>query len=140
MFVMKRLPKVNKGFGDKKETVREYIQKKRDANKIPKELDGYLCEREVYTPANYDIIREKFSDFLVDNTDFITSACTAHNKDAFMSYFDAAMGLTNDWTSARMLIHCSIQEFSLVGGMVSLFEWADDLMVHSLHSSSATNR
>lgn len=137
---MKRLPKINKGFGDKKETVREYIQKKRDANKIPEHLNGYLSEREIYTPKNYDIIRDKYNAFIVENIDEISSSCATHNKEVFMSFFNTAMSLTNDWTSARMLIHCCIQEFSLVGGMVSLFEWADDIMIDHLHSSSATNR
>lgn len=137
---MRKLPKVNKGFGDTRETVKEYLQKKKDANKISKELDGYLCEREVYTPSNYNKIKEKYSSFIVENTDEISSACATHNKVAFISFFDAAMGLTNDWTSARMLIHCCIQEFSLVGGMVSLFEWGDDLMIEHLHCSSSLNR
>ena len=136
---MKRLPKIKKTNNDNR-TVRQYIQEKIDANKIPNHLSGYLAEREVYTPSNYDKIRGKYNSFIVDNTDEISSACATHNKEAFMSFFNTAMSLTNDWTSARMLLHCCIQEFSLVGGMVSLFEWADDLMIDKLHSSSIINR
>lgn len=136
---MRRLPRIKKTSNDSI-TVREYIQQKIDANKIPKELDGYLSEREIYTPKNYDIIREKYNSFIIENTDEISSACATHNKEAFLSFFNTAIGLANDWVSARMIMHCSIQEFSLVGGMVSLFEWADNLMIHSLHTSSITNR
>lgn len=135
----KSLPRLNKGFGGGSLTTRDYIQAKIDANKIPQELSGYLAEREIYTPANYDKIRAKFGDFIVDNADEITSACVTHNKEAFMAFFQTAISLTNDWIAARMLIHCCIQEFSLVGGMVSVFEWADDLMINVLHSS-AINR
>lgn len=137
---MKKLPNIINN--NKRQTTREYLQESIDDKKglISKELSGYLCEREVYTPKNYNIIRKKYQSFIVENTDEISSACATHNKGAFLAFFDTAIRLTNDWTSARMLIHCCIQEFSLVGGMVSLFEWADDLMIHSLHSSSSTNR
>lgn len=137
---MKRLPKVNKGFGDKKETVREYLQKKRDANKIPHHLSEYLCEREIYTPQNYDKVRDMYSGFITEHKDEINSSCVTHNEKTFKDFFNSILKITNDWVTSRMVIHCCIQEFSLVSGMVSVFEWADDIMIDHLHSSSATNR
>tara|TARA_B100001059_G_scaffold66368_1_gene62865 strand:+ start:4951 stop:5361 length:411 start_codon:yes stop_codon:yes gene_type:complete len=136
---MSRLPRVNNGFGNNNETVREYLQKKRDANKIPKELEDYLCEREIYTPENYDIIRSKFSQYIEDHTSEINSACCTHNTSAFESFFQNALRLTNDWTSARMVVHCCLQTFSM-GGMTTVFEWADDLMIKNLYSSRSINR
>lgn len=135
----KKLPTVNKGFGDKR-AVRQYIQEKIDANKISKELDSYLCEREIYTPKNYDLIREKFSDFLVENTDKVNAIAVQHNKEAFLEIFDDVLKITNDFVSARMLIHCCISEFSLLGGAVSVFEYVDNLMIDQLHTDSSINR
>jgi len=133
---MRKLPKVNKGFGNDRETVKEYLQKKKEANKIPEHLSDYLCERDVYTPENYDIIRSKFADYIEENTGKINATCCTHNKTAFKSFFNDTLRLTNDWTSARMLIHCCLQTFSM-GGMTSVFEWADDIMVDHLYSSSS---
>ncbi len=135
---MKRLPKVAKTGSDNR-TVRQYIQEKIDANKIPEHLSDYLCERDVYTPANYDIIRSKFADYIDENTGKINASCCTHNKSAFESFFNDTLRLTNDWTSARMVIHCCLQTFSM-GGMVDVFSWADDIMIDQLHSSTTTNR
>lgn len=132
----RKLPKINKGFSSQQMTVREYLEDKLDANKIPERLSGYLCEREIYTPENYDKVREKYSEYINEHIDEINAACATHNKKVFLQYLDKALTLTNDWVAARMLIHCCIQEFSLVGGMVSLFEWGDDLMIDFLHTSS----
>lgn len=136
----KPLPRINKGFGTGTVSTREYVQAKLDANKIPKELSGYLCEREVYTPENYDLVREKYSFYIDNNSDEINSACATHNKDMFLAFCDSALKTTNnDWVTARMIIHCCISEFS-IGGIYSIFEWADSILVDQLYQSPILNR
>ena len=140
-FTMKSgLPRINKGYGIGTETTREYVQRKIDGNKIPHYLSGHLCEREVYTPANYDKVREKYSCYITNHIDEINSACATHNKEVFLSFYNSALKTTNnDWVTARMIIHCCISEFS-IGGIYSLFEWADNIMLDSLKTSPALNR
>ena len=135
----KKLPQVK---NTNNTSAREYLENKmnKKSSKIPTELSDYLCEREVYTPENYEKVRDKYSNFILENTDEITSACATHNTNAFMTFYESAMALTNDFVIGRMIMHCCIQEFSLVGGMVSLFEWGDDLMIQHLHSSDKFNR
>lgn len=127
-----KLPKIKKGFGSK-QTVRQYLQEKQDANKIPKALDSYLCEREIYTTENYAKVHKKYSGYIQEHTDKVNACCITHNDNAFYEIFDQLLETTNDWITARMVIHGCIKEFSVMG--VAVFEWADDRMIDRLYQS-----
>lgn len=99
-------------------------------NPITDDLNGYLCEQDIYTPENYDRVRDQYLEFIEIRADKWNTSVFKHDKDAFISYFQEVYELTNDWIVSRMIIHVSLQSFEACG--VSLFEWADDTMIQYL--------
>ena len=135
----KKLPNISKTEFSKsfRESIQEHINAK--STGVPKRLSGYLSESEIYTEENYRKIRLLHKDFIDSRKSEINVCCATHNRAEFEKEFSIAMQEThNDWISARMLVHCCIQEYSLAG--FSVFEWADDYMIDQLHTDSSINR
>ena len=101
-------------------------------NPITEELSGYLCEQDIYTPENYDKVRDQYSDFISEREMKWNSSIYKHNNKEFLSHFQEVFEFTNDWIVSRMIIHVSLQSFEACG--VTLFEWADDRMIEYLHA------
>lgn len=132
----KKLPKIKKTEGVVKDTVRNYLQRKLDqTTSFP---SGYLCEKEIYSPDNYDKIRESYADFMDSNRYSWLVPIFNHNKNDFIESFDKIIEVTNDWISARMIVQVSLSHSSveITEEELEFFTWADDLMIEYLHSSS----
>jgi hypothetical protein len=109
------------------------------SNKSFKEREDYLCEEEIYSVSNYDKIRKRHSSFINERKMNWLTPIYQKDTNRFAEAFDDIMKHTsNDWISARMIVHCSIDTFSL-GGQ-SLFEWADDRMIDYMMTSEQLNR
>ena len=131
----RKLPSINKGFnGDW--SVRKHLAAKKaeaDAAKISKEQSGYLCEREIYTPENYDKIKERHQEYIDDSKINWMAGVYRQNKKDFLDEFKKVIAHTGDWISARMVVHSSFTTMELNG--VDYFSWADDVMCEYLHQS-----
>lgn len=127
------------GFGPKARDIIAARKREEEGNKIPAHLSGYLCEAELYTPENYDKVRDLYREFVDEYKDEWLYHIFKNNKKDFIVEFDKVLKHVGyDWVSARMIVHISITSFSTLG--VNTFDRADDWMIYSLRSNPMLNR
>ena len=103
----------------------------------------YLCETDIYTPENYDLIRDRYSDIINENRYSWMLAALELNEDAFKAAFNMLLERTSyKWIESRMIVHTTLSHASedITDDEFEIFSRCDDWMIDILHQHPLLNR
>jgi hypothetical protein len=104
---------------------------------------NYLCEEDIYSPENYDIIKEKYKDTIDECRYSWMLAALQLNEDAFKAAFNMLLEkMSYKWIESRMIVHTTLTHSSedITDEEFEVFSKCDDWMIDILHQHPLLNR
>lgn len=103
----------------------------------------YLCEDDIYSPENYDNIKEQYKDIIDECRYSWMLAALQLNEDAFKAAFNTLLEkMSYKWIESRMIVHTTLTHASdnITDEEFEVFAKCDDWMIDILHQHPLLNR